>query len=130
MRSTFWMYVPSGFPGLRPNFWNCWVRYATAFSSPGVPGARPSMESAARSLMCCRSDAVSIASAAVVTAADVAVVSVNAADRDALESADGVDLLLSTTQPAIRIATTSGEMRRMESTGSWELEFNVGRGGN
>src|SRR6267142_422540 len=54
MRSTCWIHVPSGLPGLRPRDWNCLVIYATARSSPGVPGPRPSIESAERSLICPR----------------------------------------------------------------------------
>src|SRR3954471_1570183 len=117
MRSTFWMYEPSGFPGLSPSFWNWDVRYATAFSSPGVPGARPSIESAARSLMCWRSDAVSIACAAVVTAADVAVVSVKAVvcDDDFEESEDATDLF-STVQPRATSAVSRVLVRQMEFT--------------
>src|SRR5262245_29281798 len=46
------MYVPSGFPGFRPSFLNSSVRYFTVFSSPGVPGARPSNSSDASVLMC------------------------------------------------------------------------------
>src|SRR4051812_22958732 len=119
MRSTFWMYEPSGLPGWRPSFWNCWVRYATAFSSPGVPGARPSIESAARSLMCWSSDAVSIACAAAATAGNVAVVSVNAAELDVGfdESADALAPVFSVTHPASRKATRRLQVRRMESTG-------------
>src|SRR5689334_2173424 len=119
MRSTFWMYVPSGLPGSRPSFWNCWVRYATAFSSPGVPGARPSIESAARSLMCWSSDAVSMACAAAATAGDVAVVSVKGAELDAGfdESEDAFALGFSVTHPASTRATRRVQLRRVGGTG-------------
>src|SRR5665213_2249497 len=68
MRSTFCRYVPFGLPGLRPSALNCDCMYATALSSPGVPGARPSIESAERSLMCCSSPSAEIALLAVSTA--------------------------------------------------------------
>src|SRR5256885_4214109 len=113
MRSTFWMKVPSGLPGLSPSFWNCCIRYATAFSSPGVPGARPSIESAERSLMCCMSDAVSIACAAAVTAALVAVVSVKAAGT---EEPDDVLGPLSRAHAAIRRTSAATECRRRVGT--------------
>src|SRR5256885_5442179 len=113
MRSTFWMKVPSGLPGLSPSFWNCCIRYATAFSSPGVPGARPSIESAERSLMCCMSDAVSIACAAAVTAALVAVVSVKAAGA---EEPDDMLGLLSRAHAAIRRTSAATECRRRVGT--------------
>src|SRR5213592_1514034 len=101
------MKVPSGFPGASPSFWNCAVRYATAFSSPGVPGARPSIESADKSLMCCRSEALSIACAAAVTAEELAVVSVKPAEGALLvESADGDDFF-SVTHPESADAATS-----------------------
>src|SRR6185503_17996271 len=121
MRSTFWIYVPSGLPGWRPSFWNCGVRYATAFSSPGVPGARPSMESAARSLMCWSSDAVSIAWAAAATAGAVAVVSVKGADAELDagfdESDDVFALGFSVTHPASTMATRRALLRQVRSTG-------------
>src|SRR5437867_1368548 len=78
------MKVPSGFPGSSPSAWNCRVRYATAFSSPGVPGARPSMESAERSLMCWRRLSAEIARAAVKTSESVAAESVKGAEDDEL----------------------------------------------
>ena len=40
-------HVPSGLPGVRPSAENCPVSQATVFSSPSVPGARPSNSSAA-----------------------------------------------------------------------------------
>jgi hypothetical protein len=43
--------------------------YAIAFCSPGVPGARPSVESSERSLMCCRRLSAVIACIAVSAAA-------------------------------------------------------------
>ncbi len=46
------MYVPFGFPGFRPNERNCCPRYWTVFSSPGVPGARPSNSSEDSTRMC------------------------------------------------------------------------------
>src|SRR4051812_22416228 len=48
---------------------NCACRYATALSSPGVPGARPSIESDARSLMCWSMLSALIACAALSAAA-------------------------------------------------------------
>src|ERR1043166_3413785 len=117
MRSTFWMYVPSGLPGLSPSFWNCCVRYATALSSPGVPGARPSIESAERSLMCCSNEALSIACAAAVAAAALAVVSVNGVEElAAVVAPDVAPDLLSVAHPAAATAASSTQNRRERST--------------
>src|SRR6185503_1446641 len=62
---------PSGLPGLRPSDLNCDSMYAVAFSSPGVPGARPCMESADRSLMCCSNASAVMACAALSTSAEL-----------------------------------------------------------
>src|SRR5688572_11295048 len=42
----------SPLPGLRPRRWNCARRYSTVFSSPALPGARPSNASEASTFTC------------------------------------------------------------------------------
>jgi hypothetical protein len=65
------------------------------------------MESAARSLMCWRSDAVSIACAAAATAGEVAVVSVNAAERDEVDE----PLVAEDLSPSVAHAATTNAAR-------------------
>jgi hypothetical protein len=47
MSGTCCTNVPSGLPGARPRRVNWPTRHATVRSSPAVPGARPSLSSAA-----------------------------------------------------------------------------------